>query len=104
LTASDPQNALIDYISGPSISGFDEVYLYVKDGNQDPAFYIFDISTWNGTADLDLQGFWPGNGAISHVAIYAGGTTSVPDGGATLVLLGTALAGLGVVRKYLVKA
>jgi hypothetical protein len=100
----DPEDATITYGSGASISGFEKLYLYVKDGNADPAFYIFDISSWNGTEQLSLQDFWVGNGAISHISILGAGTSSVPDGGATLVLLGTALTGLGLARKYLLKA
>jgi hypothetical protein len=102
-SAGDPEDALIDYISGTAITGFGELYLYVKDGNQDPAFYIFNISGWNGTDDLKLENFWVGNGAISHVSILGGGTptTNVPDGGATVALLGLALGGIGYVRRKL---
>jgi hypothetical protein len=105
-TPSDPADALIDYISGPSITG-GEIYLYVKDGNHQPAFYIFDISSWNGTADLSLTGFWPTQGAISHVTILTTGGTppppppSVPDSGTTVALLGLAFASLGVLRQKL---
>ena len=47
-------------------------YLYVKDGNNDPNWYIFEISRWNGTDSIELSGFWPEgvNGSISHVAIF----------------------------------
>jgi PEP-CTERM motif len=71
---SDPADALIDYISGPFIQS-QSMYLLVKDGNQEPAQYVFDLAAlgWNGTDDLSLTGFWPENGAISHVAIYTGG-------------------------------
>jgi len=100
-TPSDPADALINYISGPSITG-GEIYLYVKDGNQLPAFYIFDVSYWNGTDDLSLTGFWPARGAISHVTLLttpgAPAPPSVPDSGATLVLLGLALSSIGMLR------
>src|SRR5688572_11422465 len=56
----DPEDALIDYVGGTAITGFEELYLYVKDGNSNPAFYIFDISGWNGTDDLKLEDFWVG--------------------------------------------
>ena len=49
-------------------------YLYVKDGNNDPNWYIFNISYWDGMSDLDLEGFWTGGvsekGSISHVSIF----------------------------------
>ena len=97
---NDPADALIDYISGPSITG-GSIYLYVKDGSQTPAFYIFDISTWNGTDDLNLTGFWPQQGAISHIAILTG--AGVPDAGSTLSLFGLALGclSLGKIRQKL---
>jgi len=101
-TPTDPSDALIDYISGPSITG-SSIFLYVKDGNHNPAFYIFNITGWNGTDDIVLSGFWPNQGAISHVTILTGGGTRVPDAGGTLALLGIAIGSLGLVRSRLAK-
>jgi hypothetical protein len=97
---SDPSGALIDYIGGASITG-GSIFLYVKDGNSDPAYYIFDITDWDGKEDLLLEDFWPKQGAISHVAILTSGGTSVPDGGTTVALLGAALSLLGLVRRHI---
>jgi hypothetical protein len=47
--------------------------------------------------DLVLTGFWPQNGAISHVALY-GTATSVPEP-ATLSLLGAGLIGVFLGRR-----
>lgn len=88
-TATDPKDATITYVNGkPAITT--PATLLVKDGNQTPAWYIFDLGAlgWNGTEQIVLNDFWPDQGAISFVGIYSGGGTSVPDGGATAVLLG----------------
>jgi hypothetical protein len=106
-TPTDPQDATISYVSGPDIkTSFSNIYLLVKDGNQTPAAYLFNISSlWNGTDPLVMTGFWPQQGAISHVSIYASGSGSaqVPDGGTTVMLLGSALAGLGALRRFVAR-
>ncbi len=108
-TALDPQNALIEYDGTPDQSIIcPDCFLAVKDGNHDPGYYFYNLSAWNGTEDLDLRGFWPNGGAISHVSIWgrpgddtAGGgttgTTPTPEPG-TMFLLGSGLAGLGFWR------
>jgi hypothetical protein len=103
-SASDPSDALISYVAGQPVITSNPAYLLVKDGNQTPAWYLFNLSAlgWNGTDALSLTGFWPDQGAISHVAIYGKtGTTRVPDGGATVALLGVGLLGLGAIRRKL---
>ena len=92
-TQSDPSNALIEYTGGPSIGG-DEIWLLIKDGKHDPAWYLFDLDEldWDGISDLILSNFWPGNGAISNVSLY-GTPVSEP---ATMLLLGAGLLGIAL--------
>jgi hypothetical protein len=100
-TPADPSDATITYISGPGITA-PEMYLLVKDGNQSPYAYFFDISEWNWMEeDLVLTEFWPQRGAISNVTIYTMGTAQVPDGGATLMLMGISFSGLIITRRLI---
>ena len=110
-TPTDPSGASITYVGMPALvpSSY-PLYLYVKDGNQNPAYYVFDISAWNGIETITLSNFWPNQGAISNLQILGGNTTgeipprdlpgpSVPDGGSTVALLGVALAAVALLRK-----
>jgi hypothetical protein len=96
-TPTDPADALIEYVGGPVLNN--ATHLLVKDGNQTPAWYLFWIAgAWNGLESISLMNFWPSNGAISHVTIYGGGSTSVPEP-AVLSLFGIALIAFGLVRR-----
>lgn len=105
-TQADPEDALITWNGGSFINS-NPVYLLVKDGNSNPAWYLFNISGWDGKENIVVDSFWAGagnlgRGAISHVSIYGGtSTTRVPDGGSMAMLLGIALLGLAGTRRML---
>ena len=65
----DPEDATISYSGGASIT-CPACYLVVKDGNQNPNFYFYDLAAWDGISDIIMTGFWPQQGAISHVSIW----------------------------------
>jgi len=99
----DDASGTIEYVSGPSIV-CGVCVLVVKDGNNIPAQYLFNLSAgsplwWNGTDDIVLAGFWPNQGGISHVGIWGVPGTSVPEPG-TLGLLGVGLLVLGGLKRF----
>lgn len=97
-TPSDPEDATTVYGTGDIVGA--PAFALVKDGNSTPAWYLFNLTAlgWDGMDTLYFTDFWPGKGAISHVALY-GTQTSVPDGGMTAVLLGLGMVGLGVMAR-----
>lgn len=100
---SDASGASITWVPSQPYINASPAYLIVKDGNHDPIWYLYDISKppatqWDGKETIQLSGFWPSRGNISNVGIY-GTSTSVPDGGMTVMLLGGALVGLETLRR-----
>lgn len=105
-SANDPADALITWV-GPDFFACPTCILIVKDGNQTPAQYLFDLGAWDGQESIQMTGFWPEQGAISHVEIWSGSTSStsssstsgqtstggqIPEPG-VLALLGAGLLG-----------
>ena len=98
-TSTNPTEAWIKYVTGPIID-CPSCWLLVKDGNHSPAWYLFNISNWNGEEDIYLNGFWSGGGgAISHVAIYGGppGTSVLAPGPLGIMSIGLLL--ISVMRR-----
>lgn len=78
----DPADALITW-DGPDFFDCPTCILIVKDGNQTPAQYLFDLGSWDGQESIQMTGFWPNQGAISHVEIWSGGSSNGGGGGST---------------------
>jgi hypothetical protein len=95
----NPDNTLhVEWIApaGQLICGF-----LTKDGAGTIAdiFLVAPDQGAAGEADLEV----PGNGAsaLSHLTAFCCPGNGVPDGGATVMLLGAALGSLGMARRFL---
>jgi hypothetical protein len=75
------------------------LYMTGKYGNgTQQVFYIGNLLVDNITLPATIAGTT--GPALSHVAWFRG-TTDVPDGGTTLLLLGAAMAGFAALRRKL---
>jgi hypothetical protein len=79
-------------------------YFLAKYDGPNAGYVLFNTADWiaagNTTVPSNGSTIWDSRGSgLSHYSYF--GTTSVPDGGTSLILLGAALAGLGIVRRRL---
>jgi hypothetical protein len=76
-------------------------YLSAHYGNGEQViWYVLGLS---GTFDVMQTGGADGNGLSGVLGFTDGNSTNVPDGGSTVMLLGAALSGLGLVARRLKK-
>ena len=97
--AVEPGAFQITYTGGTSVGP--TAYLIVKDGNQTPAYYLFNLTAlgWNGTDPINGSGFWdPGNGAVSHVELFGTTATTLPAP-SSLILLGSGMLAMGIAQR-----
>lgn len=100
LDDSEPSGGTLSWVVDTDYINCGECYVAVKDGDIDPRYYFYDISTlWDGQEDLVFSNFWSnGQGAISHISIWGSSAVEVPEPG-TLGLLGLGMLGLAYSRK-----
>ncbi|WP_152208579.1 PEP-CTERM sorting domain-containing protein [Marinobacter changyiensis] len=103
--ALDATGGTLSWLEGTPFIVCGECYVAVKDGNNDPRYYFFDLSfgselEWDGKEDLEFSNFWANTqGSISHISIWGDNTpVEVPEP-STLGLLGLGLMGLVYSRK-----
>ena len=97
-SANDVSAAAITWNSPSGTINCPTCLLLVKDGNNTPKWYLFDLASWDGEVTINLSGFWEGeSGAISHVSIY-GAPGQVPEPG-MVALLSIGLLGMVIARR-----
>ena len=88
-TGNDPSGSV-------DVTGW--TWLYVKYGGDAHVWYVGDLTGVQAVPLNNGPGGTGGQGQ-SHYALYNPGTVQVPDGGATLGLLGLGMLGLGYLRR-----
>jgi hypothetical protein len=74
-------------------------YLFAKYDGQNDVSQVWNISGLTGI--LTIPGFGPNGYGLSGWILFNPTGGGVPDGGTTVMLLGAALGGLGMVRRFL---
>jgi hypothetical protein len=69
-------------------------YIVAKFGQDSEAFYLGGL-----TGEITLNNLTGNQNGLSGYTLFNPGTTRVPDGGATVALLGAGLLGLGMMRR-----
>jgi hypothetical protein len=76
------------------VAGYE--YLMAKFSNSSTYYYIGNLNLLPG----DTVTISSPDDSLSHYTYFNAQVTSVPDGGATVMLLGLALGGIGAARRY----
>jgi hypothetical protein len=75
-------------------------YLFAKYDGPNGGAEVWYVGNLSGTITIPANGLYENNYqyGLSGWTLFTGGAGSVPDGGSTLMLLGSALCGLGLLR------
>ena len=87
-----------------SLTGFDYAVLHYgsgKDGSPGGGIVFYYLNGMTGNYTFPANGLGPnGNGGISSIRLFVGSNTSVPDGGTSVMLMGIALTGVALLRRF----
>lgn len=95
-----------DYSPGTvSLTGFDYAVLHYGKGPNGATpgggIVFYYLNGMTGNYAFPTNGLGPnGFGGLSSIRLFVGGPTTVPDGGTTVMLMGIALAGVALLRRF----
>lgn len=78
------------------------ISMHVGNGNGDPDHWIWHIEPGKTSGTWSYEDFDGKGGGLSNFKLYSSGiaaATATPEGGSTLMLVGLAMAGLGLFRR-----
>jgi hypothetical protein len=86
-----------------SLTGFDYAVLHYgagRGGSPGGGIVFYYLNGMTGNFDFPNDGLGPnGFGGLSSIRLFVGDSTSVPEGGATLMLIGIGLVGIVLLRR-----
>jgi hypothetical protein len=83
--------------TGINVTGFTYILGKYDAGNPGAGAYVWYVGGLTGVTFVALPATSPGGYELGHYTLF--NARSVPDGGTTLILLGGALVGLGILRR-----
>ena len=76
-------------------------YIFAKYDGPNAGSEVWFVGGLSGLIDIPADGIPPGSYGLSGWTLFGPGGNQVPDGGTTAALLGAALAGMGLLRRYI---
>jgi hypothetical protein len=99
LPAADPVGSLFGTSTTINLGAGGFTYLFAKYDGQNDISFVWNVAGLSGEITIPADG--PLGHGLSGWRLFGGGGNGVPDGGATVMLLGAGLGALGMVRRYL---
>lgn len=99
LPTADATGALTGSSTSINLGAGGFTYLFAKYDGQNDLSFVWNVAGLSGIVTIPQDG--PLGHGLSGWVLFGGGGNGVPDGGATVMLLGASLGTLGMLRRYL---